>query len=166
MTNKATRETLEHVHGKVGRELLQAERSCRVHARREAKRQGAGAPADAMLALAQHADRCESQLEALLGLPRRGVLAARVAAYAFTNVRHGLTDRFIAHERTYRVTLLGIRHGLDAARLLSSIADREDMPDLATYLENLVAERTRLFESAVAALEWFADFPDRAAAHS
>lgn len=160
------RDALEALYHKLGRELMQSERSCRVHARREAKRQGPGPAADAMLALAMHADRCEPRLEELIGKPSIGIAAARVVAYTFSNVRHGFTDRLLAHERTYRATLLGVRHGLECSYLLSQVAKQADMRGMHGYLQTMLPERAALLDAARDALGWFAQHPRHASEHS
>ncbi|HEY0251537.1 MAG TPA: hypothetical protein VGC41_08420 [Kofleriaceae bacterium] len=158
--------TLDGLHRKLGRELLQSERDCRLHTRREAHRQGPGAPSEALLAIAHHADACEPRLVELLAASPLELGVARAVAHAFSNLRYGFFDRVLAHERTYRATLLGVRHDLDLAKLLFSVADRREMTGMRRFLSEMVPRRAALLVDAVAALEWFADHPLQAAGHS
>ncbi|MFT3693789.1 MAG: hypothetical protein QM831_11650 [Kofleriaceae bacterium] len=151
---------------KLGREFLQAERDCRLHTRREARRQGRGAPADALLSIAAHADQVEPRIEQLLGNASVGVLAARFVAHSFSDLRYGLVDRLMQRERTYRATLLGIRHGLDAGYLLTELALRSQFATSHAFLEEALEVRARMLAVAVQALAWFAEHPRRAAQRS
>src|SRR3569832_2813118 len=107
---------------KLCRELAQSERDARLHTRREAKRLGECPPAQALLASAAHADDVEVALEKLtkqrVGV---GLRVARAVAKVFSGVRHFFTDRLIDRERSYRATLLGLKHGIDTLRLLREV---------------------------------------------
>lgn len=156
---------LRRLRRKLSPELLQAEHDAVIHARREARRLGDVPPARALLAIAEHAMRTRSQLEAKLRLEQpTGLRLGRAVAETFSAVRHLLIDRIMDAERSYRATLLGLRHGLDVARLLREVALRETDAELVHSCDELLVERSGLLEEAEQALAWFAEQPARAIA--
>jgi len=62
-------------------------------------------------------------------------------------------------ERSYRATLLGLRHGVDLARLLHEVAMRGDDPALRELTRRICTEREVLLANAVDTLRWFAEQP-------
>ncbi|HEY6036059.1 MAG TPA: hypothetical protein VIV58_17405 [Kofleriaceae bacterium] len=154
------------LYDKLARELLQSEHDAHLHGMREAQRQ-ADRPARAMLAIAYHAQRTELELRRLV-VPHQpvGAMAALGVAKTFSHLRHFALDRLLAHERTYRATLLGMRHGLDAAHLLSAVADRARRGEVRDFCDRLIEERTPLIEAAVEVVGWFADHPRLALTHA
>src|ERR1700748_3305972 len=95
----------------LGHELWQTEVSASQHCRREAERLGDTSPARALLACAKHADTV------LADLPHYGVKRPLIASAlgmalgkAFSEARDTVADKLIASERSYRGTLLGLRH--------------------------------------------------------
>src|SRR5688572_6365740 len=94
------------------RELHQTERSCATHCRREADRFPGERPAYAMNHLADHADAVLQRMTPL-GRDGFGQKVARGVGSFFSLFREAVIDRVIREERSYRVTLLGIRHGID-----------------------------------------------------
>ena len=148
---------------KLSRELAQAEHDARIHTRREAGRLGDVPPARALLAIADHADEVEMVIEKLIG--HRQPIALRLAhavALAFSNARHYALDRLIRTERSYRMTLLGLRHGLDALRLLREVAAVNHDMKLLKLCDLILVERLCLIEDAELALAWFAEMPELA----
>ena len=89
-----------------------------------------------------------------------GVLVADM----FSNLRHYGVDRIIARERSYRATLLGLRHGLDATHLLRFASRGLGDDDVISFCDDLIAVREPSLARAVAALEWFAEQPEQALA--
>jgi hypothetical protein len=161
------RSLLVHLHDKLVRESTQAEHDAVIHGKREAHRQGPGAPADALLAIAAHAETIEAQLRAVTAANQPfGTAVALVVAKIFSNVREHVVDHVLAHERTYRATLLGMRHGLDAAILLRDVAGEAGRSELHDVLDAMVPRRSELLDDAVEALGWFAMYPRRATCHS
>jgi hypothetical protein len=150
---------------KLCRELAQAEHDAIIHTTREARRLGATPPADKLLAIALHAQQLRPRFDALVTLKRPiGVRVARVVANVFSTTRHLFADRLLASERSYRATLLGLRHGIDTARLLAEVVRRQDQARLFDFCNDLIAGREPLLRDAERALAWFADHPTVAVA--
>lgn len=146
-------------------EVFQTERSASRHARIEARRLGPVPPGTALTAVADHADL---SLSALVGLSERLGLPGRVSGQtvgtAFSLLRDGFGDRLLDPSRSYRGTLLGVHHGVEAMHLLHAAATRTPgLEPLADYTEGWLDTRTRLAEACIVALEWFAAFPEAAA---
>lgn len=151
---------------KLCRELAQAERDARLHPRREARRLGDGQAAQALLAIADHADGIEPVLMKVLGQRQSvGIKVAHAVASVFSGVRHLFVDRIIDRERSYRGTLLGLKHGIDAARLLREVATLEHDVALLKFCDLFLVERLCLLEDAEQAMVWFAEQPEIALGH-
>jgi hypothetical protein len=167
MRNETTTLTtpITRLRDQLARELVQSEHDARVHTRREAKRLGNVPPARALAAIAAHADVVGGFLASYVGAqqPRGRRIGAAVGA-AFSAVRQVLVDRVIDAERSYRATLLGLKHGIDTARLLRDVATAHGEVDLARWCDALVEDRGCLVEIAERALAWFAVHPDVALA--
>ncbi len=148
---------------KLSRELAQAEHDARIHTRREAGRLGDVPPARALLAIADHADEVEVSIEKLIGHRQPvGLRLAHAVALAFSNARHYVFDRLIRTERSYRMTLLGLRHGLDVLRTLREVAASNHDVKLLKFCDRILVERLCLIEDAEQALAWFAEMPELA----
>lgn len=145
------------------RELHQTERSCATHCRREAERFPGERPAYALIHLADHA---ESVLERMKPLGRDGTAQKIAEGFgSFLSVcREAVLDRIVREERSYRGTLLGVRHGIDLVILLRNAAISEKSDLMLDFADKWLARRTMLWEEAVAALEWFDQNPERALA--
>ncbi len=145
------------------RELFQAERSAARHPRVEASRLADTPPGDAMDAIAWHA---ESQAEGLDEVSRvRGVApagAAKAIGKAFSAIRDNLLDLATTTEQSYRITLLGVRHGVDLVRVLHGQAVRAEDAGLKAWTEAWLLERLEVLEQAETELAWFAANPARA----
>jgi hypothetical protein len=152
---------LDQLCNKLCRELAQSERSAEVHTLREARRLGDVPPARALLALSDHARAARPRLALLMRRrdQRVGLGLGRAVGEMFSALRHAIFDRLIDAERSFRGTLLGLRHGIDAMRLLRAVAAREGDLALAGYCEDVLAERLVLVAHAERALGWFADQP-------
>src|SRR5687768_16483285 len=104
-------------------ELYQAEHSVCRHTMREADRLGPIPPASAMRVIGAHANLAVDEIEALL---RERHVSLRtfggVVGDAISFVRELVFDRVVDLERSYRGTLLGVRHGIDLVRLLRTAA--------------------------------------------
>ncbi|MBL8739460.1 MAG: hypothetical protein JNK04_00150 [Myxococcales bacterium] len=145
------------------RELHQTERSCATHCRREAERFPGERPAYAMIHLAEHADQV---LERMKPLGRDGTaqkLAEGLGSF-LSLCRELVLDRIVREERSYRGTLLGVRHGIDLVILLRNAAVSEKSDLMLEFCDKWLEKRTVLWEEAVAALEWFDQNPERAMA--
>jgi hypothetical protein len=142
------------------RELAQAEHDARICTRREAGRLGDVAPGHALLAISEHAADVEPVLAKLMGHERAGLHLARWVADAFSAARHFLFDRLIDRERSYRMTLLGLKHGIDATRLLREVVSLTNDIALLKFCDLILVERLCLLEDAEQALVWFAEHPE------
>jgi len=125
-------------------ELFQTEQSADVHSRREADRLGETPPAVALRAVADHAKASLVEITELA--KRRGFSDTRggkVVGSLFSNVRDLLVDRLVDRERSYRGTLLGMRHGLDLVRSTAFAAEAAGDTTLAIALTTWLLVRGR-----------------------
>ena len=158
---------LHKLREKLCREVAQSEHSARSHTLREARRLGDAPPALALRAIAAHAEAIRPRLEALLRRNRQqiGSRLGRTADTVLAALRHAVVDHLppVTHlldvERGYRAVLLGLRHGVDAVRLLRAVAAREGDFRLAGFCDELLLERLARLERAERSLGWFADRP-------
>jgi hypothetical protein len=137
-------------------ELFQTERSAYRHPIREAKRLGDVPPAIALRAVAAHANEVLDELPKMARA--RGVKAAGVGTIigeTFSDVRHFFADRLIDRERSYRGTLLGMRHGIDLVRLLRAAAEDEADAELVSWCDRWLDVRERLVAGVEGELDWF-----------
>lgn len=137
-------------------ELFQTERSAYRHPIREATRLGDVPPAIALRAVAAHANEVLDELPRLARA--RGIAVAGVGAMigeTFSDVRHFFADRLVDRERSYRGTLLGMRHGIDLVRLLRAAAEDEADAELVTWCERWLRVRERLVAGVERELDWF-----------
>ncbi len=156
---------LANLHRKLCRELAQAEQDAYIHTAREASRLGDCLPAKTLREVSAHAAHLRPRLDALL-LPQQplGIRTGRLAGRVFSVVRHFFVDRMLSAERSYRATLLGIEHGLDAARLLREVAHQSEDIRLFRFCDDLIAQREPLAREVARALSWFAVHPGTALA--
>jgi hypothetical protein len=83
----------------------------------------------------------------------------RIVGKVFSAVRHLFADRVIEAERSYRGTLLGIRHGIDVMRLLEQVAMVLNDAELANWCEDWLDTRNDLVARVEEGLAWFARHP-------
>lgn len=144
-------------------EMFQTEQSACDHPRVEADRLGDVPPARALRAVAGHATAALAELTPLM---RRNKLVVspggRAVGAAFSRVRDHLADLLLSSEKSYRATLLGMRHGVDLVELVMSTARADDDPELADWCERWLEIRRPLVEAAARELVWFAEHPERA----
>jgi hypothetical protein len=144
-------------------EVFQTEESAFVQPKREARRLEGAPPAAAMLAVSQHA---EAGLDGFRRLAEnRGykrAKAGKVIGRLFSKVRHVGTDLLISSEKSYRATILGIRHGIGVVLLLEDAAVASGDQELADYCAEWLAVRGRLAENVESELSWFAENPELA----
>lgn len=145
------------------RELFQTEESAKHHPMLEAERLGEVPPAMALRAVAAHARRTLAELPPLV---RRHDLpvsnGGRRVGAAFSTIRDRLADLLLTAERSYRGTLLGMRHGVDLVILIQSVARMEGDTSLANWCDHWLERRRPLVEAAAQELAWFAANPARA----
>ncbi|HEX6243497.1 MAG TPA: hypothetical protein VFZ61_21440 [Polyangiales bacterium] len=151
----------------LSRELFQTEVSAARHCRREARRNPGSPPAETLLLVAAHADaalRELTELASLHGLPRSsfGMLLGAL----FSEARERVADHLIDAERSYRGTLLGMRHGLDVMRMFGACATLAQYDGLSLWAESWLALREPLVDEAERQLAWFALHADRALARA
>lgn len=147
-------------------ELFQSERSAYRHPIREAQRLTDVPPAIALRAVAAHANEVLDELPELARA--RGIeiaTAGIIASETFSNVRQFFADRFIDLERSYRGTLLGMRHGIDLVRLLRAAADDEADKELVAFCDRWLPVRERLVAGVERELDWFGHNPRVALRH-
>lgn len=143
------------------RELFQTERSAERHPMREAERLGDTPPAQALRAVSWHAASVLRELPALAmsaNLPDS--TAGRTLGELFSLIRDNVADRFIDAERSYRATLLGLRHGVDLARMIQRVADASGQVEIGGFCTRWLAAREPLVHDVEQALSWFAANPD------
>jgi hypothetical protein len=141
-------------------EISQTERSAKRHCEREAGRLGDTEPARALRAASRHAERVLTDLSRVAmseDLPT-GALG-RAIGEIFSNVRQLVTDRVIDAERSYRGTLLGLRHGVDLVRFALRVAESTGRTELAVFCAHWLREREPLVKAVEAAMSWFASRP-------
>jgi len=143
-------------------ELRQTERSAEVHCAREARRLD-GAPREALLAVSSHAAEINRQLPDLLrteSLPEGG-LGRRIGSLLST-IREVVADRLIDRERSYRATLLGLRHGADVIRMIRHVADASGRVEIGGFCARWLHEREPLVGRVEHAMSWFSHHPEDA----
>lgn len=144
-------------------ELFQTEQSASLHPEREARRLGTAPPADALRQVAEHARRVLVELPELAS--RRRLPVSRIGQLVgllFSNARSWFADHLIQPERSYRGTLLGMRHGLDLVTLIRDSALVDGDAELAEWCARWLLEREPLVEAVAAQLQWFAESPEAA----
>lgn len=147
----------------LGRELFQTEMSAAAHCRREAKRLGETPVASALTKVAKHAEEVLKELPDFA--PRHGMplsIAGMTVGQIFSTTREFIADRLIRRERSYRGTLIGIRHGLDLVRLLQHCARQRADSELFHWCEQWLEIRSELALGVEAELDWFATHPELA----
>jgi hypothetical protein len=142
------------------RELFQSERSASLHPLREAERLGDVPPAHALRRVAEHAGGILERLPDLARAHRLPVShAGKRIGELFSDVRELFADRLIDPERSYRGTILGMRHGIDLVALLGATASAAGDEELAGFCAVWREERLPLVEACAEQLAWFATHP-------
>jgi hypothetical protein len=141
-------------------ELFQSERSAMKHPRREAERLGDTPPAQALRATAEHAERMEHELRDVAKAHDLSVSRLGVAIGSFFSlVRESVGDRLVDRERSYRGTLLGLRHGVDLMKMIQKVADASGLVELGGFCTRWLDERQALVTRVEQAMTWFATHP-------
>lgn len=144
-------------------ELFQTEKSAIKHPRREARRLGDCPPAQALLAVSAHAEAVMRELPALCKRCELPVSRAGQALGAlFSGTRELITDRLMDRERSYRGTLLGMRHGIDVVLVVKHASQRSGFTELASFCDRWLGERIPLVKRVEDELAWFTAHPDQA----
>lgn len=142
------------------RELLQTERSASSHPIVEAERLGDVPPAAAMRAVAHHAQSALAELPELVARHRLPVgRGGKLVGAALSALREQFADLLVSAEKSYRMTLLGLRHGVDLVQLTEQVARRDGDPGLADWCAAWLTRRVPLVEAVAGHLVWFAANP-------
>jgi hypothetical protein len=166
MRNDSTSSIYARLRDSLVQEVFQTERSAQLHCAREANRLGDSPPAAAMRACAFDAERAREELTAIareLHLPNGG--PGSLIGRMLSSVRERVVDRVIDEERSYRGTLLGLRHGVDVVRMLQHIADATGQVDLGGFCARWLTVREPLVAEVETCMRWFASHPSVAIAH-
>lgn len=145
-------------------ELFQTEQSARRHATREAARLGTAGPAEALRATAEHAAEALGELPALARAQQLPISwIGKIVGSAFSRFRDLFADRLIDEERSYRGTLLGLRHGVDLVKMIRHVADTAGRVEVGGFCTRWLAAREPLVTAVEQQLSWFAHHPEVAA---
>jgi len=147
-------------------EFFQTERSAERHPELEAQRMSDTPLAAPLRAVSEHATSSLADLTRLAAA--RGHETSGFGMWVgrlFSTLRDRVADHLIDAERSYRGTLLGIRHGLDLVVLVGAVARHQQDRELAEFCDRWLETRTRLADELQARLAWFAEHPERARAH-
>lgn len=145
------------------REFFQTETSAVKHCRREAERLAGTPQARTLVEISDQAKRFLGELSDVAERSKLPKSTAGAAVGAmFSQARDKIFDRLIRSERSYRGTLLGVRHGVDLVQLLRQSAHEAGLSDLARFCERWLAERQPLVANLERELAWFAKQPARA----
>lgn len=146
---------------KLGFELFQTEESALEHCAREAARLTGTPLASPLLQVAGHAKAGLASLPGSLRARPRLKLGKALGGL-LSVLRQAVVDRMIDRERSYRGTLLGMRHGVDLVRTLLPVAERTGDTELVHWCERWLMARVPLVEDCAAQLDWFAAHPELA----
>jgi hypothetical protein len=145
------------------RELFQTEMSAVKHCRREAERLGEASPAVTLREISRQAQGFLAELPAIARAHELPASAGGAAVGAlFSEARDKVFDRLIRSERSYRGTLLGLRHGVDLMVLLGQVARERGYAELSAFCERWLGARVPLIASVERELVWFAKQPHEA----
>jgi hypothetical protein len=95
----------------------------------------------------------------------RGMVAVeggKSVGSAFSVLRDSVGDLLLSHEKSYRGTILGMRHGIDLVELIQYMAAEQGDPVLAAWCALWLEQRRALVEATARELAWFAMNLDRA----
>lgn len=161
--NPNSQDTLQRLLENLGPELFQTETSASRHCRREAKRYAGAAPSVPLLATAKHADGALVQLKELTARDDMKLSTTGVAIGALlSSVRERLADHLIEAERSYRGTLIGMRHGVDLVITLRHVVTAANRLDWVRFCDEWLNVRVPLVAQTEQQLAWFAEHSDRA----
>lgn len=144
-------------------EVFQAERSGAEHAPREAQRLGDTPPGRAMRDIGDDCRRALEELRSIASRPDipQGSFGEKLGSM-FSLVRESVGDVFVTRQLSYRGTLLGVHHGIDAILLLRSAAENAGDVEVVEWCMRTLDSRQPLVERAEHELSWFAREPARA----
>lgn len=143
------------------RELRQAERSAERHCARESHRLRGG-PAEALAAVSEHAAGINRELAEVVRAEELDASGGDGLGTFLSTVRDAVVDRLIERERSYRMTLLGLRHGVDVVRMIRHVADTCGRVEIGGFCTRWLNEREPLVARVEQAMSWFAHHPQEA----
>jgi hypothetical protein len=140
---------------KLIREVTRTEMQALEHPVREAKRIGDALPVQALRDVARHAahmrPRFEDRLTAHgISLHRPGLDAT------LATLRQLVVDRVVDAERSFRTSLLDLRHGIDVVSLLRELVRQEELFGVIRWCDDWLGARRTLVARAEAQLAWYA----------
>jgi hypothetical protein len=144
-------------------ELMQTERSAERHGAIEAQRLRDTPLGEPLMHVSKHASAALVRLSRLADA--RGLHGSRIGirvGRVFSTLRDRVADHLIDAERSYRGTLLGIRHGVDLVRLVAATAEARGDAELQNFCDEWLETRTHLAHQLESRLAWFAHHPERA----
>jgi len=146
------------------RELYQAEVSALVYARREAARLGDAPPSNVMLDVGRHAERALEVLPPLMEARKmkKRALPGAAVGLALSAVRRFGLDFVLGPERSYRFTLLGMRHAIDLVYELQHLAGELGDDQLADFCRTWLEQRVPRVTAVERQLPWFVTHVGRA----
>lgn len=80
----------------------------------------------------------------------------------FSSLRQQVIDRVIDGERSYRGTLLGLRHGTDLVKLVGHVAAELGDTALVDWCDSWLDVREPIVQQVEQELAWFARHPRQA----
>ncbi|MDP2342486.1 MAG: hypothetical protein Q8O67_16135 [Deltaproteobacteria bacterium] len=160
--NDARRRLLRTLMG----ELFQAERSAEMHCQREARRYARELSATALWGICRQARGAMARLGEIADERHFPIVkGAKLLGSFFSGLREAVIDRFFLNgERSWRATLLGLRHGIDVAVSLRLVAAALDDDVIVAFCDDLLGKRAPLVKEVEDTLWWFAEHPRRALA--
>ena len=145
------------------RELFQTEQSAKDHPIVEAERLGDVPPALVLRAVAAHAEQALAELPPIVTRHDLPVSeGGKTVGAAFSAIRDHFADLLLNAEKSYRGTLLGMRHGIDLVELIQYVAQEDKDEALVAWCRKWLEQRRPLVEAAARELAWFATHPSHA----
>ena len=147
-------------------ELFQTEESYVQQCRREAARNtdpGLATPVAAMVAAAGIAESSLARLRELA--TARGIESTekgKLLGALFSSIREHIADRAINSERSWRLTVMGMRHGIDVLSSVREVARTTGDAELVAYCDDTHRQLKPLVDDAATACAWFARHPAQA----
>lgn len=138
-------------------ELFQTETSTRLHCQGEAQRLGNAMPASILRQIATHAEKMLKSLPGQMSKDQPINVAGAFTGTLFAVLREAIFDRLVSSERSYRSTLLELRHGIGLVAMLKELASRQRDSALENWCETWLGTRVALVQEAESNVSWFAD---------
>jgi hypothetical protein len=127
---------------------------------REAKRIRSGPPANALRAVAAHANETLEELPAVARVRHvRLGSAGALALDTFRRMRDVVMDQIVDHEHAYRSALTALHRSIDLVHLVQAAASDEGDDALATWCRGWLRGREELVSDVANELEWFGRHP-------